>query len=87
MRKTALSAKIDPELLADVDRVAHHLKILRNRALSEGLKLWVDTKSREILAKKMKEASLSVRAESLKSAKDWETSLLDGLDSTKGESD
>jgi len=83
MIKTALSAKIDPILLSQVDQIAHQLKIPRNRALAEGLKLWIDLKSREILATKMKAASLATRKESLRTAKEWESTLLDGLDSGK----
>ena len=84
MQKTALSAKIDQVLLTQVDQIAHQLKIPRNRALAEGLKLWVDAKSREILASKMKEASLATRKESLRNAKEWESTLSDGLDSITG---
>jgi hypothetical protein len=80
MIKTALSAKIDQILLTQVDQIAHQLKIPRNRALAEGLKLWVEVKSREILAAKMKEASLATRKESQSIAKDWESTLADGLD-------
>ncbi len=80
MSKTALSAKLDEALLEDADRLARRLKIPRNRAIEEGLRLWVDLKSRELLASKMREASLATRAESLRESKEWERSLADGLD-------
>ena len=79
MSKTALSAKLDNVLLAEADQIARRLKIPRNRAIEEGLRLWVNQKYREALAKKMKEASLATREESLNDAKAWEGSLKDGL--------
>ena len=79
MSKTAISAKLDAALLNEADALATQLKIPRNRAVEEGLKMWVSLKSRELLALKMKEASLATRKESRESAQDWDTTLLDGL--------
>ena len=80
MSKKALSAKLDNSLLAEADRLAHHLKIPRNRAIEEGLRLWVRQKYREAMTIKMKEASLATRKEGLTEAKTWESILGDGLD-------
>ena len=80
MPKKALSAKLDDQLLAQADKLAERLHVPRNRALEEGLRLWVDKKSRELLAKKMEDASLSVRKESLKTTEEWEAAESDGLD-------
>ncbi len=79
MSKRALSAKLDDSLLSQTDQLVKLFKIPRNRALEEGLRLWVDLKSRELLARKMKEASLAVRKESLKNAGEWDEALQDGL--------
>jgi metal-responsive CopG/Arc/MetJ family transcriptional regulator len=79
MPKMAISAKLDQILLAQVDKLARELKIPRNRALAEGLRLWVSSKSKEILANKMKQASIATRKESLSISKEWEPTLLDGL--------
>lgn len=70
MPKTAISAKVDQGLLEEANRIAHELKIPRNRALSEGLRLWVNSKTKENLATKMKKASLAVRKESTKVSKE-----------------
>ena len=80
MSKTALSAKLDDSLLAEADGLARRLKIPRNRAIEEGLRLWVNQKSREVLAAEMKAASLETRGESLKASEDWQSTLTDGLD-------
>ena len=80
MSKKALSAKLDDSLLEEADRLARRFKVPRNRAIEEGLRLWVREKSRELLAMKMKEASLATRKESLAEAKVWETTLEDGLE-------
>lgn len=72
MAKKALSAKLDEALLAKADRLARRLHVPRNRAIEEGLELWVREKSRELLAREMREASLSVRKESLLTAREWE---------------
>ena len=79
MAKHALSAKLDEDLLAEADRIARKEKIPRNRAIEEGLALWVEQKKREELALEMKLASLAVRKESRASSAQWETTLVDGL--------
>lgn len=81
MGKKALSAKLDEDLLSKADRLARNLRVPRNRAIEEGLALWVKERSRELLAQKMKEASYSVRKESLLSAREWDFSLEDGMTS------
>lgn len=83
MSKRALSAKLDDSLLAEADQLARRLKIPRNRAIEEGLKLWVQLKSREALAIKMKEASFATRKESLMETQAWDSTLTDGLDDDK----
>jgi hypothetical protein len=85
MSKIALSTKIDETLLIEVDKITKALKIPRNRALNEGLRLWIDIKAKEILSLEMKEASLATRKESLATAKDWEPSLADGLISKRSQ--
>lgn len=77
--KKAISAKIDDRLLKETDRLAHRLKVPRNRALEEGLALWGEKKRRELLAQEFRRASLAVRKESLANAREWEVALNDGL--------
>ena len=79
MSKKALSAKLDDSLLAEADQLARRLKIPRNRAIEEGLRLWVHQKSQEELAAKMREASLATRKESLDETRTWDVTLMDGL--------
>ena len=79
MSKTAISAKLEDQLLKKTDELAEKFNIARNRAVEEGLQLWVDLKSRELLAIRMKEASLATRKESRESAQEWENALNDGL--------
>ena len=79
MPKRAVSAKLDDFLLQEADRLARKFKVPRNRAVEEGLQMWVDQKSRELLALKMKEASLSTRKESRQVSEEWSISLNDGL--------
>lgn len=79
MPRKALSAKLDQSLLETADRMARRLKISRNRVIEEGLRLWVREKSREMLAAEMRQASLAVRRESLAEAREWESTLEDGL--------
>ena len=83
MSKRAVSAKLDDFLLQEADKLARRFKIARNRAVEEGLRMWVDQKSRELLALKMKEASLATRKESSQVAEEWSSTLDDGLDDAK----
>ena len=83
MPKKAISAKLDDQLLQEADKLARRFKVARNRAVEEGLKLWVDLKTRELLALKMKEASFATRKESRASTREWEAALMDGLDDAK----
>jgi len=87
MPKKALSAKLDDALLAKEDRLARKLHVPRNRAIEEGLALWIREKSRELLAQEMKEASHSVRKESLLTAREWDFTLEDGLSSSADDDD
>jgi hypothetical protein len=82
MPKKALSAKLDDALLAKADRLARKLHVPRNRAIEEGLALWIREKSRELLAQEMKEASHAVRKESLLTAREWDFTLEDGMSSS-----
>lgn len=79
MSKQSISAKLNPKLLQKTDQLARRLKLSRNKAVEEGLQMWIETRSRELLADEFKKASLEVREESLKDAKDWEIALLEGL--------
>jgi metal-responsive CopG/Arc/MetJ family transcriptional regulator len=79
--KKPLSAKLDEALLEKVDRLARKLHVPRNRAIEEGLALWIKEKSRELLAKEMEVASHAVRKESLLSAREWDFSLEDDPES------
>jgi metal-responsive CopG/Arc/MetJ family transcriptional regulator len=84
MPKKAISAKLDERLLAEADRLAQRLKTSRNRAVEDGLQMWIESKSRELLALEMKKASLATRKESLLSAREWESSLEDGAEDIDG---
>ena len=81
MSKQAVSAKLQHSLLKKTDQLVRRLKVSRNQAVEEGLKMWIELKSREILALEMKKASLETRDESLRETQDWEIALNDGLDS------
>ncbi len=85
MRKKALSAKIDEELLQRTDRMARKLKTPRNRAIEEGLELWLAKHSREALAEEFRKASWQARESSLAEAQEWDEALLDGLPEGKSE--
>ena len=80
MAKVAISAKLESDLLAETDRIAEVLHIARNRAVEEGLRLWIRKKSREMLANQMKVASLAVRKESSEVAHEWTKANADGLE-------
>ena len=80
MSKKAISAKLDDFLLQEADRLARKFKVPRNRAVEEGLQMWVNQKSKELLALKMKEASLATRKESRQVSEEWASTLSDGLD-------
>ncbi len=80
MLKRAISAKLDDELLTEADRLARKFKIARNRAVEDGLRMWVAKKSKELLAQQMREASLLTRKESQLLSKEWDSTLEDGLD-------
>ena len=80
MSKVAISAKLESDLLAETDFIAQKLHIARNRAVEEGLRLWIRKKSREMLAHQMKLASLSSRNESHEVEQEWSGTHLDGLD-------
>lgn len=83
MSKKAISAKLDKDLLEEADRLARRFKVPRNRAVEDGLRMWIDSKSRELLALQMKEASLATRKESLISAREWEGALEDGMENSE----
>ena len=83
MSKKAISAKLDDLLLVRADKLARRFKIARNRAVEEGLQMWVTQKSRELLALRMKEASLATRKESCHNAEEWSSTLDDGLGDPK----
>ena len=83
MSKTAISAKLEESLLQEADKIAGKLNIARNRAVEEGLQMWVAQKSRELLALEMRKASLVTRKESKASSKEWALALGDGLEKGK----
>lgn len=79
MSKVAISAKLESNLLEETDRIAGKLHIARNRAVEEGLRLWIRKKSREMLAQQMKAASLATQKESREIANEWANANMDGL--------
>lgn len=79
MSKKALNIKISETLYDLTNQISKEEHITKTEIVESAIRLFVKENERKKLAKEMKKASMLTRASSLESAKEWEVTLLDGL--------
>jgi metal-responsive CopG/Arc/MetJ family transcriptional regulator len=80
MSKRTLNLKINENLYDLTDQISREEHMTKTEIVENALRLFVKENERKKLAKEMKKASMLARASSLESAKEWEVTLLDGIE-------